>query len=171
MNGAALSALARVRHSIGLLLAMLCVVAPALPWGGLFAQPPIPMAALWAAYGWAADGRGGWRAPATLLALGLCQDLFAGGPLGFYALVFLGAYVIAGFAATAMRSANLLSPWSGFAVTALGAGLLAAVLARLAIGASTGLGPFAAVLALTALLFPIVRPLYMEAGFGPGGRR
>jgi len=171
MTGVALSALSSLRHSIGLLLAVLCTIAPALPWGGLFAQPPIPMAALWAAYGWAADGQGGWRAPAAVVGLGLLQDLAAGGPLGFYAFMFLGAYVIAGFAANAMRSANLLSPWTGFAVTAAGAGVLAALLARVTIGADTGLGPFVAVLGVTALLFPLVRPLYMDQGFSAGGRR
>ena len=56
----------------GFALAVASVILPALPLGPLFAQPPMPLAALWAAYGWAAEDESGWRAPVTLAALAWC---------------------------------------------------------------------------------------------------
>lgn len=67
-----------VRRSFGLLLAIACALVPALPLGGYLAQPPLPFAAMWLAYGWAADGGGGWRAPVIIMALGLLQDWLSG---------------------------------------------------------------------------------------------
>ena len=51
----------------GFALAVASVILPALPLGGLFAQPPIPLAVLWAAYGWAAEDESSWRAPVILI--------------------------------------------------------------------------------------------------------
>ena len=48
----------------GFVVALASVTLPALPLGPLFAQPPLPLAALWAAYGWAAEDKSGWQAPA-----------------------------------------------------------------------------------------------------------
>ena len=56
------------------------MILPALPLGPVFAQPPLPLAVLWAAYGWAAEDNG-WRAPVALAMLGLLHDQLAGGPL------------------------------------------------------------------------------------------
>jgi hypothetical protein len=42
-------------RALGFTLAVLSVILPALPLGPLFAQPPMPLAVLWAAYGWAAE--------------------------------------------------------------------------------------------------------------------
>ncbi len=158
---------------VGLLVAGVCVAAPALPLGPAFEQPPIPLAALWAAYGWASDGHVGWRAPVMLAALGLAQDQLAGGPLGLYALIFVLAYFIGGFAATMMRTANLLSPWVGFGATAFAACIAAALAAQLALGGGGGVAAarsFAAAALVTTLLFPLVRPLYMGKELMTGGR-
>ncbi|MGE3302729.1 MAG: hypothetical protein AB7M12_06415 [Hyphomonadaceae bacterium] len=147
---------------VGLALALICIIAPVMPW---FAQPPLPIAALWCAYGWAADGDGGWRAPTALAGLGLLQDQLAGGPLGFYALVFVIAYLIGRVAANTMRSANLFSPWMGFAATAAGASLFAAVAGAWALDAPLmAARPFFVAALITAVLFPVVRPLYLSSG-------
>lgn len=155
-----------VGRSFGLLLAIACALVPALPLGGYLSQPPLPFAAIWLAYGWAADGGGGWRAPVIIMALGLLQDWLSGGPLGLYALLFVGAYVLGGRAASFMRSANFLSPWMGLGVTLVGVFLLAALCVPLVLGPQTGLGAFGEALVVTGLVFPLVRPLYMNARKG-----
>lgn len=155
-----------IKRSFGLLLAIVCIIAPALPAGVLFSQPPTPFAAMWLAYGSAADRSGGWRAPVVILALGLTQDWLSGGPLGLYALMFIGAYILGGRAAAFMRSANFLSPWVGMIVTLVGVYVLAAIAVPLALGPDARLGAFGETLAVTGLLFPLVRPLYMNASTG-----
>ncbi len=155
-----------IKRSLGLLVAIACSVSPALPFAAFLTQPPLPFAAMWLAYGWAADGGGGWRAPVIILLLGLAQDWLSGGPLGLYALMFMGAYVIGGRAAGVMRSANFLSPWVGLVVTLVGVLALAALAVPLALGPDTGLGAFGITLLVTAALFPLVRPLYMNAKTG-----
>lgn len=155
-----------IKRSFGLLLAIFCSVSPALPYASFLSQPPLPFAAMWLAYGWAADGGGGWRAPVVVVFLGLLQDWLSGGPLGLYALMFLGAYILGGQAAGFMRSANFLSPWVGLVVTLVGVFILAVIAVPLALGPDTGLGAFGQTLLLTAALFPLVRPLYMSAHKG-----
>lgn len=146
----------------GLLLACVCVLLPALPW---FSQPPTPIAALWCAYGWAAEGQDNWRAPTALAVLGLAQDQIAGGPLGFYALIFVATYLIGGVAARTMRSANLISPWTGFLATAAGSCVVAAIAGPVLLGgAAAATRPFVVAALITALIFPLVRPLYLSAG-------
>lgn len=146
----------------GLVLAAICVVLPSLPW---FAQPPVPIAALWCAYGWAAEGDDRWPAPVTLALLGLAQDQLSGGPLGFYALIFVSAYAVGKIAARTMRSANLISPWVGFAATAAGSCVIAAGLGVMALGASFAAArPYMVAAFITAVLFPLVRPLYLGGG-------
>jgi hypothetical protein len=154
----------------GLVLVVLSVVAPAFPLGPLAAYPLMPMAPLWAAYGWASESNEtekinrwrGVRAPAALAALGLLQDQLAGGPIGLFVIIFLAAYLLSWVAASTMRSPNVWSLWAGFCAMALGLVAVAAAVAPWAIGGSVGLGLFAQTCAVTAFLFPLVRPLYME---------
>ncbi|TPW05009.1 MAG: hypothetical protein FD124_2371 [Alphaproteobacteria bacterium] len=97
---------------IGLVLAVVSVILPAFPLGPIAAHPWTPMAALWAAYGWAAEADDmeklqawrGVRAPATLAVLGFLHDWIAGGPIGLYMILYLSAYLIGRVAASAMRS-------------------------------------------------------------------
>ena len=80
-----------VLRAWGLALAVASVILPALPMGPLLAQPPLPFAVLWAAYGWAAEDESGWRAPIALALLGLLHDQLAGGPYGLFMLIYLAA--------------------------------------------------------------------------------
>ena len=143
-------------------LAIASVILPALPLGPLFAQPPMPLAVLWAAYGWAAEDESGWRAPVALSLLGLTHDLLAGGPFGLFMAIYLSAYLIGRGAAVAMSAPNLLSLWGGFIVTALLTIGVARLLAPWALGGHVSVRPYAEAAAITALLFPIFRPLYMS---------
>jgi hypothetical protein len=159
----------------GFALALASVILPALPLGPLFAQPPLPLAVLWAAYGWAAEDESGWRAPMTLAALGLLHDQLAGGPYGLFAAIYLSAYLIGRFAAVLMSAPNLVSLWGGFIATVLVSIGIAYVLARLGLGRNVSVQPYAEAAIITAILFPLVRPLYMSASPSlrpqPGGRR
>lgn len=146
----------------GIALAIASVVLPALPLGPLFTQPPFPLAVLWAAYGWAANGAPGWGAPAALATLGLLHDQFGGGPHGLYPLLYLSAFLIARIAVNVMSARSLVSLWGGFIATCVGTTLIAALVAPLATGAHTRVWTFAEAAAITALLFPLVRPLYLQ---------
>lgn len=148
----------------GAVLAVASVILPALPLGPLFAQPPLPLAALWAAYGWAAEDETSWRAPIALALIGLLHDQMAGGPYGLFAALYLLAYVFGRGVAVVMSAPNLISLWGGFIVTAALTVAVAHVLARWALGPNINVWPYAQAAAFTALLFPIVRPLYMSAG-------
>lgn len=162
-------------RALGLALAIASVIAPALPLGPLFAQPPMPLAVLWAAYGWAAEDESGWSAPVTLALLGLVHDQLAGGPYGLFVALYLGAYLIGCGAAIVMSAPNLLSLWGGFIVTILLTIVLAMVIAPLGLGRNVSVVPYAEAAVITAILFPLVRPLYMSASPSlrpqPGARR
>ncbi len=147
----------------GFALAPASVVLPALPMGPLFAKPPLPLAVLWAAYGWAAEDESGWRAPLTLALLGLLHDQLAGGPYGLFLVLYLATYLIGRVAAVIMSAPNLVSLWGGFILTTAATVAIAALIAPLALGANVSVLPYAEAAAITAILFPFVRPLYMTA--------
>lgn len=150
----------------GLAIAVLSVILPALPLGPLFAQPPLPLAVLWAAYGWAAEDESGWRAPLVLTLLGLVHDLLAGGPYGLFVTLYLSAYLIGRSAAVLMSAPNLVSLWGGFILTtALTIGI-AALISRIFM--PLAITPYMEAALITVILFPLVRPLYMSAS--PSGR-
>jgi hypothetical protein len=164
-----------VLRAWGLVLAVISVVAPALPLGPLFAQPPVPLAVLWAAYGWAAEDNSGWRAPIGLALLGLLHDQLAGEAYGVFVAIYLSAYLIGRVAAATMSAPNLVSLWGGFIFTAAMTVGVAAIVAPIAHGGAATIIPYAEAAAISALLFPLVRPLYMTATGTPrvqtGGRR
>jgi hypothetical protein len=157
----------------GFAFAVLSVILPALPLGPAFAQPPLPLAVLWAAYGWAAEDESGWRAPVTLALLGLLHDQLAGGPYGLFVVLYLSAYLVGRVAAVAMSAPNLVSLWGGFIVTALITVGIAYFVAPLGLGRNVSVAPYAEAAIITAILFPLVRPLYMSASASlrPGSRR
>ncbi len=157
----------------GFAFAVLSVILPALPLGPVFAQPPLPLAVLWAAYGWAAEDESGWRAPLTLALLGLLHDQLAGGPYGLFVVLYLSAYLVGRVAAVAMSAPNLVSLWGGFIVTALITIGIAYFVAPLGLGRNVSVAPYAEAAIITAIIFPLVRPLSMSASASlrPGARR
>jgi hypothetical protein len=152
----------RVLRALGLIIAMASVILPALPLGPLFAQPPLPLAVLWAAYGWAAEDESGWRAPLTLAVLGLLHDQLAGGPYGLFPVLYLAAYLVGRAAAVIMSAPNLISLWGGFIFTTLLTVGIAWVVAPLGGIARQAVMSYAETATITAILFPLVRPLYMS---------
>lgn len=154
------------RKAVGLTLAVICAVAPSLPLGPLFAQPPLPMAALWLAFGYATERENkprAWLDPLTLAALGVLQDVFSGGPLGLHVLLFLGGYVVAGIVSRAgMSGSEPRNVWAAFLATCLGELLIAWAVGPLAVGADLELTAFALTLLITAGLFAITMKLYRQ---------
>jgi rod shape-determining protein MreD len=124
------------------------------------------MAVLWAAYGWASYSEGAWRAPVYLFALGLVQDLLAGGPLGLYALIYAAAYPISRVVAGAVSSATLLTDWGGFLGVLAGVTALAAFVAPMALDGAFAWSPWLWAMLSTALFFPLTRGLYMAERIG-----
>lgn len=159
----------RALRAWGLALAVASVILPALPLGPFFAQPPLPLAMLWAAYGWAAEDESGWRAPLALSVLGLLHDQLAGGPYGLFVLIYLSAYLIGRVAAVVMSAPNLVSLWGGFIVTALLSILIVIGVERIIV--PIAVAPYAEAALITAILFPLVRPLYMNSTNTPSGAR
>jgi hypothetical protein len=148
----------------GLLLALLSVLAPLLPLGPLAQSPPAPLAVLWAAYGWAAQGASGWRAPTALFLFGLIHDVATAGPPGFFPVIYLTMFALGGFVANATRSPNLFTEWGGFFGACLLTAGVAALIGPIAFGGRFGVLPYLAAAGVTALLYPLVRPLYAERG-------
>ncbi len=162
-----------VLRAWGFVFAVASVILPALPLGPLFAQPPLPMAVLWAAYGWAAEDESGFGAPLTLAVLGLLHDQLAGGPYGLFIFLYLAVYLIGRFAAVIMSAPNLVSLWGGFIVTVLFSILLVVLIAPVFV--PIAIIPYAEAALITAILFPLVRPLYMGSAPSmrpqPGARK
>lgn len=151
-----------ILRGLGLALVVYSITMPAFPIGVFGAQPWTPLAAVWAAYGWASQSGSGVRAPLALFAFGLVHDLLAGGPVGLFAMLYPIAFLIGRLAASAMRSPNVISLWAGFIATAAGLWVVAAFLVPWALGGRASMSLFAESLAVTALLFPLIRPLYMD---------
>lgn len=147
---------------LGLALVAYSVIAPAFPIGVLGMTPWVPLAAVWAAYGWASQPEPGVSPPVALFAFGLIHDQFAGGPLGLYALLYPLAFLIGRFATASMRSPNVVSLWAGFIATSAGLWAATWMVAPWALRGEAAMGPFAESLLVTALVFPFVRPLYMD---------
>ncbi|MES1156938.1 MAG: hypothetical protein ABUL73_04070 [Alphaproteobacteria bacterium] len=159
----ALSAPSRgVLRAWGFVLAVASTILPAMPLGPMFTQPPMPLAVLWAAYGWAAEDESPWRAPTALLLLGLLHDQLSGGPFGLMTAIYLSAYLMGRVIAVVMGAPNLVSLWGGFIATTLGTVIVAALLAPWALGSNEKVWSYAEAAAITAILFPLVRPLYMS---------
>jgi len=158
----------RILRAWGFAFAVASVILPSLPLGPLFAQPPIPLAVLWAAYGWAAEDESGWRAPTALALLGLVHDQLAGGPYGLFVVLYLSAYLAGRVFAVLMSSPNLFSLWGGFAATTLITIGIAYFVAPLGLGQNVSIEPYVQTCLITIVLFPLVRSLYMSGS--PGAR-
>jgi hypothetical protein len=170
---------------VGFLIACASVIAPALPLGPLFAQPPFPLAALWAAFAWAVEDDGeprgdallhniaALRAPLLLLLLGLLHDQVSGAPFGLMAVIYLSAYVIGRFVSMRMSMTEWHLVWGGFIATALATIGVAYLVAPLALGRNVSVALYAEAVGITVLIFPLARVLYMNArlSVGRGARR
>jgi len=67
-----------------------------------------------------------------------------------------------------MSAPNLIALWGGFIAACVGVTLASVPILRMAFGEGAPMLPMIQTLAVTALLFPLVRPLYMAS---PGASR
>lgn len=159
----------------GFVIAVASVVLPALPLGPLFQQPPFPLAVLWAAFAWAVEDEGeprgdslllqiaALRAPLLLAALGLLHDQLSGGPFGLMATIYLSAFVIGRVVAMRVGMTEWHLVWGGFIVVAAATVGVAFLVAPVALGPNVSVRQYAEAAAVTILLFPLARVLYMNA--------
>ncbi|MBY0564204.1 MAG: hypothetical protein K2P58_08455 [Hyphomonadaceae bacterium] len=169
----------------GFLVAVASVVLPALPLGPLFQQPPFPLAVLWAAFAWAVEDDGeprgdalllqvaALRAPLLLALLGLLHDQLSGGPFGLMATIYLSAFITGRFVNMRMGMTEWHLAWGAFIVTAVATIGVAFLIAPVALGPNVSVRQYAEAVGVTALLFPLARPFYMNArlSVGRGARR
>jgi hypothetical protein len=90
-----------------------------------------------------------------------------------FVVLYLAAYLIGRVAAVVMSAPNLVSLWGGFIVTVLLTIAIAFFIAPLGLGRNVSVLPYAEAATITAILFPLVRPLYItaSASLRPGARR
>lgn len=157
-------------RGLGFALALLSVIVPALPLGPLAASPPLPLAVLWLAYGWAREGGSTWRRPAALFLLGLLQDQLSGGPIGLWAALYVFSFLAGGVFANATRSFSAITDWIGFAGAAAAAGAVGLALAGMILGGAA-VTPLIWALGVTVALFPLVRGVYLDRNAMTGAIR
>jgi hypothetical protein len=107
----------------------------------------------------------------ALAVLGLLHDQLAGGPYGLFPLIYLAAYLLGRGAAVLMSAPNLVSLWGGFIVTIMFTIVIVVAVERLFV--PIAVAPYIEAAIITAILFPLVRPLYMAGApaASPGPRR
>ena len=140
--------------------AFLLVVLANLPisfTGGLLPAPALALAAI---YFWTVR-RPGLMPPAAVLAIGLAEDLFSGGPPGLWAAGFLAAYVLIDRKRKILVELNGAGSLIAFTGAVLLAGATAYVLASAIYLRFVPLPPLLLESFGTVILYPLVdRPLH-----------
>jgi cell shape-determining protein MreD len=168
VSGRALTDRERTLRRIGVAVAAVSVVAPALPLGPLFAQPPWPYATLWLAYGRAIEEEGvSIKTMLLLIGLGLVHDHLAGGPYGLFAALYLLGFEFSRFGAQAMNAPNLVSAMGAFAAACAGVIAVAWGLTLGPFGLGDTIWPFIQTVVVTVALFPLAAPLYLRLARPP----
>lgn len=127
-------------------------------------EPPMPWLALIPVFFWAAHGPSFARSAAAF-GLGLAQDIVSGGPLGAWALAFMGGYALTATQREALEGQTAAAVWIGFAFCVVAAASLAAL------GGWVSLRQPPAMLALTAqaLITALIAPAAALPLGGLGG--
>ena len=99
--------------------------------------------------------------PAAMFSLGLVQDFASGGPIGFWALIYLAVYGFTLSQRVFFIGRSVIGVWLGFAAVAVLAGIAIWLLASTIY--NRWVPPFEIFLqmAVTALVFPLIAPLFM----------
>jgi rod shape-determining protein MreD len=147
-----------------LLLAILSVVPLRLPGYMLVAPDFLLMAVFY----WIAH-RPDLMPPAAIFAIGVLVDLLSGGPLGVEPLVLLLTYAAVGSQRKALRGKPFAIVWMAFALVAVAAKLVEAMLNLALRGALIDGDVFALQLLLTVAIYPLLAwPLArMQQAFVP----
>ena len=160
MQAGAGSGIGRATQSlVPLAVCFLAVVLAAMPNGHLGALELTPALGLAAVFYWTVN-RPDIFPVWSLFAVGLFRALLLGDPLGLWTIVYWVIYGILISQRMLFVGSAAHSPWMGFAVFAALAGFMAWMIASLYYGTFMPAGQVAFQMGLTALLYPLIRPVF-----------
>lgn len=141
-----------------LLSSVFCILLTMVPFGLSTGYLSPPSFALVAIYIWILV-RPDLMPPASVFVLGVLQDLFWGGPVGLWGMVFLAVWVFARSQRQFLEGRGFGLTWATFGVVAIGSGILAWIIAS--VFYSTPM-PVVPILSQTILSFAVY-PLFARA--------
>src|SRR5262249_37653865 len=136
---------------------MLLMLVPLNLFGGWV---PAPELGLIAAFFWAIYAPNLFP-PAAVFSLGLVQDFASGGPLGFWAIIYLATYGFTLSQRVFFIGRSVMGVWLGFAVVSALAGIATWLLVSTIYNRWIQPGEIFMQAAVTALVFPLVGPVFM----------
>ena len=138
-------------------LGMLLAVVPLNLFGGWI---PAPELGVIAAFFWAVYAPALFP-PAAIFALGLVQDFASGGPIGFWATMYLAVYGFTLSQRVFFIGRSVVGVWVGFAAVSALASVATWLLASTIYNRWIPPGEIFLQAAFTVLVFPLVGPLFM----------
>ena len=121
---------------------------------------PAPELGLIAAFFWAVYAPALFP-PAAIFALGLVQDFGSGGPIGFWAVIYLAVYGFTLSQRVFFIGRSVFGVWLGFAAVSALASIATWLLASSIYNRWVPPGEILFQAVITAFVFPLVGPLYM----------
>lgn len=144
---------------VPIFVCFLCIVLTTMPFGTLGNLAFAPAFGLAAVFYWTVN-RPDIFPVWSLFIVGLFADFLLGDPLGLWITVYLVIYVVLLSQRMLFVGSAAHSPWMGFAVFAALAGFLAWLISSLYYGALMPAGQVAFQMGITALLYPLIRPIF-----------
>jgi len=139
------------------LMATLLALVPLNLFGGWV---PAPELGVIAAFFWAVYAPALFP-PAAIFSLGLVQDFASGGPLGFWAIIYLAVYGFTLSQRVFFIGRSVLGVWLGFCVVSALTAIVIWLLASTIYNRWISPGEILLQAVVTALVFPLIGPLYM----------
>lgn len=121
---------------------------------------PAPELGIIAAFFWAVYAPALFP-PVAIFSLGMIQDFSSGGPLGFWAIIYLSVYGFTLSQRVFFIGRSVLGVWLGFAVMSALTGVAIWLLASTIYNRWISPGEVFLQMAVTALVFPVIAPLFM----------
>lgn len=143
-----------LRQSIPILLCVIAVLMSAMPIRVPGYSDIAPSFVLIVVFFWTLN-RPELLPPGALFGIGLLDDFLTGGPVGLSGLVLMVVCIGMGTQSRVLRGQPFEILWLAFAVVALGARLVATLLAALWTGIAFDAGSFLVAFAVTVALYPV----------------
>jgi rod shape-determining protein MreD len=121
---------------------------------------PAPELGIIAAFFWAVYAPALFP-PAAIFSLGLVQDFATGGPIGFWATIYLAVYGFTLSQRVFFIGRSVMGVWLGFAVVAVLAAVATWLLASTIYNRWVPPGEIFWQAVITAIAFPLIGPLFM----------
>jgi rod shape-determining protein MreD len=136
-----------------------CIMLSAMPWGEMWGLSLAPALGLAAVFYWTVN-RPDIFPVWSLFIVGLFRDFLMGDPLGLWTTVYLVIYAVSLSQRMLFVGSAAHSPWMGFALFAALGGVLSWAISSLYFGALMPAGQVAFQMGLTALVYPLIRPIF-----------